>query len=291
MKAHIHPGQRETVIVPAAWSDLDLTALRGVLLVVGAPDTGKSTFAHWLCGRLTHTRGQVAFLDGDVGQSALGLPTTLTLALPDLVHWFVGDVSPRGRMLPLVVGAGRLARRALEAGVETLIVDTTGLVDPAHGGVALKHALVNQLQPTTLLAFQRAGELEPILAPLRRLPCPRVVELPVDDTIRRRDVGARRAHRANTFRRYFAGAGLVRLSLRERAVFEGRAFAPRRLLALQDADGFALALGVIQAYDQARDDLEVCTPLTNPRAVASIRLGAIAVDVASGREFRPGRGS
>jgi polynucleotide 5'-hydroxyl-kinase GRC3/NOL9 len=290
MRADVHPAPGGAIVVPGAWANLDLRALCGVLLVVGAPNTGKSTFAHWLFEQLS-CRGKVAFLDGDVGQSAFGPPTTLTLALPERVHWFVGDVSPRGRMLPLVVGAGRLARRALEAGVETLVVDTTGLVDPAHGGVALKHALVSQLQPATLLAFQRADELEPILAPLRRLPRPQVIEVPVNDAVRHRDVGARQAHRAGAFRRYFAGAGVLRLSLRGRAVFEGRVFAPRRLLALQDAEGLALALGVVVTYDEARDELAVRTPLAQAEAVASVQLGAIAVDVASGREFRPGRRS
>jgi polynucleotide 5'-hydroxyl-kinase GRC3/NOL9 len=289
-----------SIVVPRAWLDLDLSALRGVLLVVGAPDTGKSTFAHWLFGRLAGPGRSLALLDGDVGQSLLGPPTTMTLGLPNqtsevfrnfgcLVHWFVGDVSPRGRMLPLVVGAGRLVRRAQDTGAETVIVDTTGLVDRAQGGVALKHALVDQLQPAALFALQRAGELEPILAPLRRLSHPRVIELAVHSAVRGRDVERRRAHRAAAFRRYFAGTGIVRLSLRGRAVFEGQAFAPGRLVALQDAAGFTLALGVVVDWDPAEDELSLRMPLTVTASIASIRLGAIGVDADTGREFRPGR--
>lgn len=283
-------ARQGTITVPNEWSDLDLAALRGPLLIIGAPDSGKSTFAHWLHGELARAGRRVALLDGDVGQNELGPPTALTLALPELVHWFVGDVSPRGRMLPLVVGAGRLARRALEAGAKTVIVDTTGLVQAMHGGVALKHALVDQLQPEALLAFRRGDELEGILAPLRCLPRPRVIELPVCQAVRRRETAERQAHRAEAFRRYFDGAGVVRLSLRGRAVFGGQALAPRRLLALQDADGLALALGVIVAHNQARDELDVRAPLKDLRAVASVQLGAIGVDVATGREVRPSRG-
>jgi polynucleotide 5'-hydroxyl-kinase GRC3/NOL9 len=302
----MNTDEHRSVSIPAAWSALDLDPLSGVLLIVGAPDSGKSTFARWLCERLAQAGGSVAFLDGDVGQSTLGPPTTMTLALPartapqglsalaqqvprSLTAWFVGDVSPRGRMLPLVVGAGRLVRRALEAGAGTVVVDTTGLVDPVHGGVALKHALVDQLQPTTLWALRRAGELEALLAPLRHLPRPRVVELPVSEAVRRRNVEARRAHRASAFRRYFAGSGVLRLSLRGRALFAGRTLAPRRLLALQDSAGFVLALGVIVDYDEAREELDVCTPLSETDAVASVHLGAIGVDADTGREFRPGR--
>jgi polynucleotide 5'-kinase involved in rRNA processing len=189
----------------------------------------------------------------------------------------------------VVVGAGRLAQRAFEEGAQVVVVDTTGLVDRSQGGVALKHALVDQLRPAALFAFERSGELEPILAPLRRLPRPRVIEMPVAGVVRRRDVGARRAHRAEAFRRYFAGAGIIRLALRRRAVFDGQAFAPRRLLALQDAAGFALALGVTVEHDEGPDELSVRTPMTGTDAIASVRLGAIGIDLNSGREFRPGR--
>jgi polynucleotide 5'-hydroxyl-kinase GRC3/NOL9 len=280
------PGR---ITIPSEWSDLDLDALRGPLLVIGAPNSGKSTFAGWLHGELARAGRRVALLDGDVGQNELGPPTALTLAMPELFHWFVGDVSPRGRMLPLVVGAGRLARRALEAGAEAVVVDTTGLVQAIHGGVALKHALVDQLQPETLLALRRGDELEEILDPLRKLPRPRVIELPVCQAVRRRETPERQEHRARAFRRYFDGAGVVRLSLSKRAVFGGRAFAPRRLLALQDADSFALALGVVVAYDPAHDELDARAPLKDLRAVASVQLGAIGVDAATGRKVRPGR--
>lgn len=289
----MNTGERRAVVVPEAWSVLDLASLSGVLLVVGAPDTGKSTFARWLFDQLTDGERPVAFLDGDVGQNAHGPPTALTLVSPDSppLHWFVGDVSPRGRMLPLVVGAGRLVRRALASGARTVVADTTGLVDPAHGGVALKHALVDQLQPAALFAFQQTGELEPMLKPLRQLSRLRVIELPVSEVARRRDVKTRQAHRTAAFRRYFGASERLCLPLRGRAVFDGNALAPRRLLALQDADGFALALGVIASYDQARDELDIHTPLTEPDTVASIRLGAIGVDIATGRELRPGRSS
>jgi polynucleotide 5'-hydroxyl-kinase GRC3/NOL9 len=303
-------GQNEggALVVPDEWSALALGELDGLLMVVGAPDTGKSTFAHWLFGRLAQVGRSTAFLDGDVGQSVLGPPATLTLGMPssesaaesplpgalsqtgwNRSHWFVGDVSPRGHMLPLVVGAGRLVARAWETGVKTVIVDTTGLVDRAQGGVALKHALVDQLRPATLFALQRGRELEPILEPLRRLPRPRIVPLPVPDAVRRRGVEARQGHRAAAFRRYFAGARQLRLSLRGLAVFDGSTFAPRRLLALQDADGFALALGVVVNYERDSEQLTLRTPLYKADRVVSLRLGAVGVDLDTGREVRPGQ--
>ncbi len=287
----------DEVVVPQAWRDLELDRLPGILLVVGAPDTGKSTFACWLFERLRAQRsGPLGLLDCDVGQSCFGPPAALTLALagpedehPELAHWFVGDVSPRGRFLPQVIGAGRLAGRAQAAGVETLVVNTTGLVDPAQGGAALKNGLIEQLRPETLFAFQREDELEPILAPWRRLDRPRLVEWPASPAVRRRDVTERQANRARAFRRYFQGAGVLRLPLRRLALFDGDALAPRRLLALQDAAGFALALGVVVRHQQREGVLSVRAPLADAGPVASLRLGAIGLDVSSGESFRPGR--
>lgn len=290
------------VVVPAKWRALELAKLHGVLLVVGASDTGKSSFAHWLFRRLTESGRRSAYLDGDVGQSSLGPPTTITLGFPPrtadergtnpefgrpLARWFVGDVTPRGRMLPLVVGMARLVQHAQNSEMDAIVVDTTGLVDQAHGGVALKHALADQLQPTIVYAFQRGDELEPVLAPWRCLPRLDVVELPVSSAVRKRDLRTRQNHRAQVFRRYFARAETVRLSIQGRAVF-GQTLAPRRLVAFQDAEGFAIELGVIAALDG--DVLTVRTPLRDVARVASIHLGAIGVDPYTGCEYRPGRG-
>jgi polynucleotide 5'-hydroxyl-kinase GRC3/NOL9 len=288
-------GQTESILVSEPWTALDLETLEGVILVVGAPDTGKSTFVRWLFDQLCQRQERVALLDGDVGQNALGPPTTLTLLMPAgdgtfrHAHWFVGDVSPRGHMLPLVVGAGRLVRRALEAGIRSLVVNTTGLVDRSQGGVALKHALLDELQPATVVGIQRGDELAPLLAPLRHLSRPQLIQLPVSPAVRTKDRKTRQANRARRFRHYFDGAAVRRLSLRGRAVFEGRTFAPRRLLALQDLDGFALALGVVTEYREPVDELALRTPLSDLDQVASVHLGAIGVDVKTGEDFRPGK--
>ncbi len=161
--------------VPAPWQAIDWVQLRDVVLVVGATDTGKSTFARSLIRQMQAGEMRVGWLDGDPGQSALGPPTTLTLAdpaadpdvLPDgsVRHVFVGAVSPVGHMLRVVVGARRLVDAAKEA--DTIVYDTTGLVDPNRGGLYLKHAFVDILQPSTVVALQRDDELERLLTPLR----------------------------------------------------------------------------------------------------------------------------
>lgn len=68
--------------IPPTWEKINLREARGTLMVIGATDTGKSTFARYLYRQLGADPGRrVAFLDGDPGQSSLGPPATMTLAL------------------------------------------------------------------------------------------------------------------------------------------------------------------------------------------------------------------
>ena len=91
----------ENLIIPKAWEEIDSEGLTGVLMLIGAPDTGKSTFARFLFERVTAAGRRPAYLDGDPGQSGLGPPATVTAALgrtfppADLRRRrFVGAVSP-----------------------------------------------------------------------------------------------------------------------------------------------------------------------------------------------------
>jgi len=55
--------------------------LGGAVMVLGAPDTGKSTLCRYLVYRAFAAGHPAALVDLDLGQSHLGPPTTLALAL------------------------------------------------------------------------------------------------------------------------------------------------------------------------------------------------------------------
>lgn len=286
----------EAIHIPPEWKQIDASSLTGTIMVMGATDTGKSTFARYLFSRLTEHYPRVGFLDCDVGQSSLGLPTMLTLALTasvpgdkpsenEQLAYFVGAVSPRGHMLPVVVGAHKLQRRAQQWGVSALVVDTTGLVDAAAGGGALKQWKIELLAPSTVFAFARGMELEHILWPRRRDPRVRVIELPVPKVVRERSREQRICYRAGRWRDYFSRATAMQLPLQRLAVFGLEAMVSGRLLALQDADGFALGLGVVRCYDPQRRMAIICTPLPSLEGVVSVRLGTLRLDPETGQEM------
>jgi polynucleotide 5'-hydroxyl-kinase GRC3/NOL9 len=286
-----------SIHIPPAWERITLSALTGTVLVLGAPDTGKSTFARHLYRCLCACHERVAFVDGDVGQATLGPPTTMTLALGcpgddafppagPRFRVFVGDVSPRGHMLPMLVGAHKLVQKARAEGVSVLVFDTTGLVDLAYGGGALKQAKIELLAPSTVVGIQRGHELEHLLVPLRHSHRTRLIDLPVSWAAQRREVTARRKHRATRFRLYFEGACELDVAWQRLAVFPAPAFSPGRLVALEDDAGLALGLGIVVASDLVGGTVTLHTPLSSLVGVDALRLGDLALDLQTFGETR-----
>ena len=285
------------VHIPSEWAAIDVAHLQGTVMVIGGVDTGKSTFARYLFLRLCQAGRRVAYLDSDMGQSTLGLPTTLNMALHDPADppdfpphrhrtaYFVGSTSPRGFMLPTVVGVYRLQQRAVQLGAQVIVVDTTGLINPASGGGALKQWKIELLQPTVLFALQRTTELEHILRPWRHDPRVTVHMVPVSRQAQDKSREERISRRTGRFWTYFQNARRIHVSLRRYAVFNMTGSVAGRLLAFQDAEGFALGLGVAHEIEATSGALVVTTPLETLRDVHSLRFGALRIDPHTGREL------
>jgi polynucleotide 5'-hydroxyl-kinase GRC3/NOL9 len=286
-----------SIHIPQEWQRFAPASLKGTVMVIGRSDTGKTTLARYLFHQLCRHYGKVGFLDCDVGQSTLGLPTTMTLALSataeesnfpargEAFSYFIGSTSPRGHMLPTVVGARKLQMKAEEMGAEAIVVDTTGLVDRAAGGGALKHWKIELLQPSALVSLARGPELEHILWPWRRDRRVRVHELRVSKYVQERDRDTRIRYREGRFRNYFGKAGTLKVPIRSTVVFGIEEMSRGRVLAFQDGRGFALALGVAQEYERSSQTLAVRTPLTRIEGVSSIRFGTLRLDPATGQEL------
>lgn len=282
-----------SIQVPREWEQINPADMAGTIVVIGDTDSGKSTFVRWLVSQLCRHHERVGWLDADVGQSTLGVPTTMSLAvvnaLPDSTpradaSFFVGNTSPRGHMLPQIVGAHKLQGRAREMGVDAIVVDTTGLVAQEAGGGALKQWKVALLKPNIVIAIQRHGELAHILAPLVRDSRRAVHTLTVADAVSRKSTEERIARRRRRFQRYFAGASVHTINYSRLPVYDLDQAGPQRLLALLDARGFARALGVIA--EMTRNEMTVRTPLRSADDVAGIRIGSLRLNPDTGEEKR-----
>ena len=282
--------------IPHAWEQLDFSQFKGTLLVVGAPDVGKSTFSRYIYQRLQADSPRVAYLDGDPGQGSLGPPTTMTLALgtsgdiefpPRGQVWriFVGAVSPARHMLPIVVGAARLAQSAYKAGAEVIVYDTTGLIDPAQGGVYLKQAEINLLRPTVLFAIQQNKELEYLLRPLRRGRRVHVIDMRPSLAVQWRDPPVRKAYRAEKFALYFANAQPITVDWTQLAIFPAPDFSLNRLVALEDADGFTVGLGIVIHFVRESRQVTLLAPLESMDNINALHLGDVDLDPQTFRDL------
>ena len=209
--------------IPPAWVEAARRFLMaaGVTLVLGAPDTGKSTLCQYLVYRAYVAGEPVALVDLDLGQSHLGPPGALGLGLfppcfpgdqglfPEGLY-FIGQTSPVGAILEVAVGSRVLADQARSQGVHRLVVNTSGLVRgfAAH---RLKRAEVELLQPELLLALDREAELGPLLRTLSHGTDTSL--LPVSSRAVRRGPEERRLYRESRFRRYLARARVLDLPL------------------------------------------------------------------------------
>ena len=147
--------------------------LGGAVMVLGAPDTGKSSLCRYLVYRAFAAGHTAALVDLDLGQSHLGPPTTLGLGFfpprrpgdgslnPEGLY-FIGQTSPVGAILEVAVGCRILCDQARAAGITRVVVNTSGLAQ-GLGALKLKRSQVELLDPALVLALQRGEELEPLL--------------------------------------------------------------------------------------------------------------------------------
>ncbi|MFW9914803.1 MAG: Clp1/GlmU family protein [Candidatus Thorarchaeota archaeon] len=145
------------------------------ILVIGAVDCGKSSLITYLANVLLEKLGEpIAIIDTDVGQSKIGPPGTLGLGLvcEQFVHleeiqsesiYFVGEKSPRGNLLPIVLGLNSLIYIAQAKRARAILIDTSGFVyGPA--ATTLKTAKIELVKPHWIIGLQRKDEIEHLLA-------------------------------------------------------------------------------------------------------------------------------
>ena len=190
-------------------------AARGVHVLIGGMDSGKSHLARRIASAAVTEGLTVGVLDADVGQSTIGPPTTVGLRLgrseadlaPEALRRadelaFVGSISPQGHLLPLVVGARLLLDRAKAHGAELVVVDTTGQVSGVYAQL-LKFHKVGVLQPELVVGLARGEELEPLLGVIRRFYATEIVTLPVHPDAVPASVEKRAQNREESMRAYF----------------------------------------------------------------------------------------
>jgi polynucleotide 5'-hydroxyl-kinase GRC3/NOL9 len=264
-----------------------LAARPGRVFVVGGVDSGKTTFSYRLAKAGLEAGHVAAIIDADLGQSTIGPPATVGLKLlrepgdlspdaaPDALA-FVGGVSPRGHVLPLVTGTAKLVMRAIEMGARLIVVDTSGLIDGVAGQV-LKLTKAELCRPHHAVALAQGGELEPIVGVLERFLSLHVIALGVHPDIRLRSVDERTAHRESRLAA-FLGPQVYRWRVKPTVfmpmlppIFELQEL-DGLLVGIDNGEGDCLGLGILEYREDA---LRLLTPVSE--GVRALRLGSVRV--------------
>ncbi len=283
--------------IPGDWMDL-IEAIhreKGSALILGASDTGKSTLAHLLVVQLCQMGNVVALIDGDIGQSVLGLPTTIGLALFDsapkqlenirlVASYFVGSITPRGHMLEMLVGIKRIADKASQLDPAVIVIDTTGFVS-GETAWELKFQKVDLLKPSHLIALQRRREIEGLLRPQQFRRDMAIHRLKIPEKVRIKSPEQRRSNRSGKFAAYFQEVKLYEKSLDGIKVvspfkvrYRGKGL-KGVLIGLNDEANFNLGLGILENLDVHRGTISFVAPELDPARIRLIRIGSIEVDL------------
>lgn len=266
----------------------DVVRRGGVVMLMGAPDTGKTSLAKAILAEALTAGRSAAFVDADVGQTTVGPPACVGLKFvsarahlaelerADAIR-FVGSISPDGLVLPQVVATAALVDRARRE-AELVVVDTTGSVSGVVGQT-LKYYKVESCRPDAVVALQRGGEMEPVVGMLNRFFDVKVTSIGIDPSVVPVSVEERRANRAKRFAAALAEP-LARWRVRPTV------FAPtlpagldlarldRVLVGLHDGLGECRGLGVLASEG---DTLLVAT--NRGEDMQGLRLGSMKLDL------------
>ncbi|MEM3627036.1 MAG: Clp1/GlmU family protein [Candidatus Bathyarchaeia archaeon] len=224
--------------IPPSWVKsfeelLNLQIKHIVAMVLGTIDSGKTSFCTYLTNKLLSKKRTVAILDGDLGQSDIGPPCTVSYAfvtkpLTDLFNleaenaYFIGVTSPSAAIQKVIDGLVKLEKEILSNNVDSIIINTDGWIE-GEEAVNYKVQLVKELNPNITFYIQRKDELMPIL---NALPEFRKVIIESPPTIKQRSREKRRSLRELGYIKYLKNAKVQSLPLSWLKIEEGELLSP-----------------------------------------------------------------
>lgn len=218
-------GEVDEDTVPSSWVEAfeelsNLQVKPFTALVIGTVDSGKTSFCTFLINKLLAEGEKVAILDGDLGQSDVGPPSTLSYALvtkpvTDLFNlrardvFFVGSTSPSRVISKMIEGLVSLKQEILSSNPDFIIVNTDGWVE-GEDAVNYKFQLVEKFNPNITFFLSQENELESLLNILEKS---RKVVVDSPSAIRQRSREKRRSLRELGYIKYLRNSKIRSIPL------------------------------------------------------------------------------
>jgi polynucleotide 5'-hydroxyl-kinase GRC3/NOL9 len=272
------------------------------VMVMGGVDSGKTSFCVYLANRALRDGLKPAVVDGDLGQSDIGPPSTIgfgrvTKPMRDLFEMeaenacFVGVTSPSLAVNKVVEGLTAMKSRVLQRRVNFLIVNTDGWIE-GEEAVGYKVQLAEIVVPDVVVGIQHKNELTSILTLLKEKM--RVIAIESPQVIRKRNREKRKTLRELGYKKYLREAKVRLFPLNQIRVEDALSETGGRLateqmegieegllVALQDAEGSFLGIGVLCGVEPIRGVMRIYTPVGEN--VSTVCVGQVKLD-REGRE-------
>ena len=206
--------------MPVAWKEAAqvLQRQRGVCVIVGEVDSGKSSLCTFLANKCVEDTGKVGVVDADVGQADIGPPTTISSSVVQApiiglhkaaaeISFFIGDTSPSFVPDKVVTLATRLKKR-MTSSADTVLVNTDGWLTEFN---ALRHKqlLLEEIQPDLVIGLSRSDQaIDPLLDRAKFAS----LRLPSSPFARIRSKEERKKAREAGYRRFLQGSHKLGIS-------------------------------------------------------------------------------
>jgi len=210
--------------IPASWTRsfdelLKIQAKPAIAMVLGAVDSGKTSFCTYLINRLLREKQKVAILDGDLGQSDIGPPCTVAYTLvakpvTDLFNlhaksaFFIGSTSPNANVSRVIQDLTLLKKEILSSEPNFVVINTDGWIE-GDEAFDYKAQLIKALNPDVIFCLQQKDELSSFLSILGRT----VVVVDSPAVIKQRTREKRRSLRELGYVKYLKNAKVQSIPL------------------------------------------------------------------------------
>ncbi len=212
----------EGTTLPSSWGRAVEAALmrqqaKGSLtaMVIGDIDSGKTSFCTYFANNAIREGLNVVIIDGDLGQSDVGPPCTISHCrlkgpVKDLFDlraedaYFVGTTSPGNAIHYAVKGFVAMKDEVDKKGFDLVIINTDGWVK-GEDAARYKLQLIDAIKPDVVIGIQHEGELAHIIEGVRG-PDVLLVERPL--AIRERERERRKSLRELSYKKYLRGGRL-----------------------------------------------------------------------------------
>jgi len=256
--------ETEGSTIPASWDKASNEILSHgklvTVIVMGGVDSGKTSFCTYLANKALRRERKIAIIDGDLGQSDIGPPSTIgfshmTTLIKDLFEmkaenaYFVGLTSPSKAVNRVIEGLSALKGRVLDTGINFLIINTDGWIE-GEEAARYKIRLTEMVVPDIVVGMQQEDELTSILTALKET---KVLIIDSPTMIHKRNREKRKVLRELSYRKYLKGAKVQSFPLNWVKI-EGAPFGTGVPLTIDQMEKMRRLYGISPVYGEETPD-------------------------------------